>query len=205
MEAVIAIGLPLGLLVIVHDGWRATTRRAAERRKAAPWCCRRRSPSACRSQSRRPYSVLEQRCTWLSMPPGITNSPEASISRAAFEAVGDRRDLAAAHADVGPEPCQTPSPPRRPGSRVRIRSSIIPLRSSCRGIGVTVGDRKWDWRRAFVAAVADRGRRGQRPRLQSGEPVRALKSPPPLTPQPRSRESLLQHRPTRRQPRPKTL
>ena len=40
--------------------------------------------------------------TWLSMPPGSTSSPVASISaRRAFDAVGDRDDLAVANADIG--------------------------------------------------------------------------------------------------------
>ena len=54
VERDIDVAMPVRLGVIVPSPPRAATRPSAAWRTAAPWCCRRTPPSACRSRSRPP-------------------------------------------------------------------------------------------------------------------------------------------------------
>ena len=108
VERDVDVAIAVGLGVIVLHDLRAATRPSAAWRTAAPSCCRRTPPSACRSRNRPPSRcrgrTAATRCTWLSMPPGSTSMPVAStISAAVAEIVAERRDAAVLDADIAGE------------------------------------------------------------------------------------------------------
>jgi len=85
VEAVVAIGVAVGFLVVVHD--RGAQRRAARlqgKRQHGGVAAgdRRAVPVSKPSAIFTPGPDGWARWTWLSMPPGMTSRPEASIARA---------------------------------------------------------------------------------------------------------------------------